>query len=57
MRFTEEQEYPAIMRTFDLSHGAARKALHTAIRRLRAQMQAIAPELFDGAGGGDLGGG
>ena len=46
LRFEEERDYPAITAELGLSYGAARKALHSAIRRLREKMREIAPELF-----------
>lgn len=46
MRFVEELDYPAITAELGISHGAARKAVHTALNRLRERMREIAPELF-----------
>ena len=46
MRFGEERDYPAIMSELAISHGAARKAVHGALRRLRERLREIAPELF-----------
>ncbi len=46
MRFLEEQDYPAITSELGISHGAARKAVHTALNRLRERLREIAPEYF-----------
>ena len=55
MRFVEERGYDEITASLEISHGAARKAVHTAVRRLREKMQGIAPEFFGGRPGEDFG--
>ncbi len=46
LRFIQEHDYDAITAEMQISHGAARKAVHTALSRLRARMRDPAPEYF-----------
>ena len=46
MRFVEELEYSAITAELCISYGAARKAVYTAVSRLRERLRELAPELF-----------
>ncbi len=46
LRFIEEREYSEIVSEMEISTGAARKAVHSALARLRRRLQEIAPELF-----------
>ena len=48
LRFVEDKDYDAITAELELSPGAARKAVHTAIARLRERLRQLAPELFRG---------
>jgi RNA polymerase sigma factor (sigma-70 family) len=46
MRYLEDLEYDEISGRLGISHGAARKALHDALARLRAALRWRAPGLF-----------
>jgi len=46
MRYLSGLEYDAIMTQLGISHGAARKALHAALERLRNELRRQAPEYF-----------
>jgi len=46
MRYLSGLEYEEIVARLGISHGAARKALHTALERLRAELRRRAPEFF-----------
>lgn len=48
LRFTEDRGYDEITGRLDISAGAARKAVHTAVARLRDRVRRLAPELFGG---------
>jgi RNA polymerase sigma factor (sigma-70 family) len=46
MRYLSGLEYDEIVARLGISHGAARKALHTALERLRVELRRRAPDLF-----------
>lgn len=46
MRYLSGLEYGDIVTRLGLTHGAARKALHTALERLRNELRRRAPEYF-----------
>ena len=46
LRFAEGRDYEEIIGVTGLSYGAARKAVHSAVRRLREQVREVAPEYF-----------
>jgi RNA polymerase sigma factor (sigma-70 family) len=49
LRYVEGLDYPAIVARLGISNGAARKALHTALQRLRAEILSRSPELLGGS--------
>lgn len=47
MRYQSDLDYEQIVSRLGLSAGAARKALHTALARLRVELRRSAPEFFE----------
>ena len=47
MRYRSDLDYKQIVAQLGLTPGAARKALHTALERLRVELRGSAPEFFE----------